>query len=508
MSDELLERDVLALHLAPDRIGRLLAAGDLAPSSPPSLQRLGQLGDDAARRVAALLAQEARAGPWMRGARVRVAARAKARSSSSSFIRVHADALGERRIDVHRLARDAPALVAGSLMKCSVRMLCSRSASLTSSTRMSSDIASTSLRKFSACLVLVGLQFDARQLGDAVDQPGDLGAEQPLDLVERGDGVLDRVVQQAGDDRGACRASSRRGCRRPRPDGRNRDRPRRAAACRAPSWRRHRRGSSRSSSAFGIVGLDPLDQLELPDHAGARPGGAARRARPAGPRRRPARRRPADSVGGRPPSSDYRGCGRRAPPRWPPRVLGDSSSSSSWHVAGRLLGRRRPAGRSCSGRSGSGPAPPRPSGSGSGRHALQATGSGSCSDASRSIVSSAISRSATTGFLSLSRSTSAPRPAEMSRARWAASSTSSKRLGTCWTQSSTVTRAMGAKLRGSAEERVVSGLAELAATGKPPGGTGLQAAPAHGCRGGKWRQPAATKRGTVYRRQIDQPKVA
>ncbi len=38
-------------------------------------------------------------------------------------------------------------------MKCSVRMLCSRSASLTSSTRMSSDIASSSLRKFSACSV-------------------------------------------------------------------------------------------------------------------------------------------------------------------------------------------------------------------------------------------------------------------------------------------------------------------------------------------------------------------
>ncbi len=43
--------------------------------------------------------------------------------------------------------------------------------------------------------------LDLRQLGDAVDQPGDLRAEQPLDLVERGDRVLDRVVQDAGDDR-------------------------------------------------------------------------------------------------------------------------------------------------------------------------------------------------------------------------------------------------------------------------------------------------------------------
>ena len=45
-------------------------------------------------------------------------------------------------------------------------------------------------------LGLVGLQLDARQLGDAVDQPGDLVAEEALDVVEGRDGVLDRVVQQ------------------------------------------------------------------------------------------------------------------------------------------------------------------------------------------------------------------------------------------------------------------------------------------------------------------------
>src|SRR6056297_355974 len=57
-------------------------------------------------------------------------------------------------------------------------------------------------------------------------------------------------------------------------------------------------------------------------------------------------------------------------------------------------------------------------------------------------VSSAISRSATTGFLSLSRSTVSAAPAEISRARCDASITNSKRLGTLSTQSSTVTRAM------------------------------------------------------------------
>ena len=57
-------------------------------------------------------------------------------------------------------------------------------------------------------------------------------------------------------------------------------------------------------------------------------------------------------------------------------------------------------------------------------------------------VSSAISRSATTGFLSLSRSTVSGAPCEIRRARWPARSTSSKRFSTLSMQSSTVTRAM------------------------------------------------------------------
>src|SRR5206468_4944025 len=50
------------------------------------------------------------------------------------------------------------------------------------------------------------------------------------------------------------------------------------------------------------------------------------------------------------------------------------------------------------------------------------------------------------GFLSRSRSIRIWAPPETSRARWAAYMTSSKRLGTCVMQSSTVTRAMGEPL--------------------------------------------------------------
>ena len=57
-------------------------------------------------------------------------------------------------------------------------MLCSRSASLTSSTRTSSAIASRSLRRFSACLASLGDEVELLQLGQALDQRADVGAEQ------------------------------------------------------------------------------------------------------------------------------------------------------------------------------------------------------------------------------------------------------------------------------------------------------------------------------------------
>src|SRR3984885_5740281 len=58
------------------------------------------------------------------------------------------------------------------------------------------------------------------------------------------------------------------------------------------------------------------------------------------------------------------------------------------------------------------------------------------------MVESAISRSDTTGFLSLSRSTVSCDPDEIIRARCAARSTRSNRLSTLSMQSSTVTRAI------------------------------------------------------------------
>src|SRR5476651_1343979 len=90
---------------------------------------------------------------------------------------------------------------AGSLMCLRVRMLCSRSASFTSSTRMSDDMASTSLRRFSASFVV----SDWTSRRDSLVTPSTSRAMSSPNMPEissRGVGVLDRVVQQAGDDRG------------------------------------------------------------------------------------------------------------------------------------------------------------------------------------------------------------------------------------------------------------------------------------------------------------------
>ena len=64
----------------------------------------------------------------------------------------------------------------------SVRMLCRRSASFTSSTRTSFDIASSSLRRFSAWVASLVTRSSLLDLRQPIDQRGDLVAEFLLDL--------------------------------------------------------------------------------------------------------------------------------------------------------------------------------------------------------------------------------------------------------------------------------------------------------------------------------------
>ena len=129
-------------------------------------------------------------------------------------------------------------------------------------------------------LGLIRLQLDARQLGHAVDEPGDFGAEQPFDVVEGGDRVLDRVVQQPGHDRGAVElhlgenAGDLDRMREIRVAG--------GAQLRAMGLHRIDIGAvERAFVGVRVVGFDELDELELPHHDGVFPA-SFRRRRPLG----------------------------------------------------------------------------------------------------------------------------------------------------------------------------------------------------------------------------------
>ena len=80
-------------------------------------------------------------------------------------------------------------------------MLCSRSASFTSSTRTSSAMASSSLRRFSACFASRVTRSSFFSLVRPSTRCRDVLAEQALDLGAGRLGVLDRVVQQRRRDR-------------------------------------------------------------------------------------------------------------------------------------------------------------------------------------------------------------------------------------------------------------------------------------------------------------------
>ena len=83
----------------------------------------------------------------------------------------------------------------------SVRMLCSRSASLTSSTRTSSEIASSSLRRFSACSAFLETRSSFLILvSPSTSSPISSPNSSSISCARRG-GVLDRVVQQRHRDR-------------------------------------------------------------------------------------------------------------------------------------------------------------------------------------------------------------------------------------------------------------------------------------------------------------------
>ena len=125
-------------------------------------------------------------------------------------------------------------------MKSRVRMLCSLSASFTSSTRMSFEMASRSLRRFSAWAA----SFDTRSSRLILVRPStrrtDFGAEKIVNFGFRRLGVFDRVMQQRGDDGGIVELEFGEDGGNFERDARNRPRRTPASGCHGRAWRRHR----------------------------------------------------------------------------------------------------------------------------------------------------------------------------------------------------------------------------------------------------------------------------
>ena len=114
---------------------------------------------------------------------------------------LHADAPGQRRVDVHRLLGDALALfrlfdeTQGAHIVQPVGQLDQQHA----------DVAGDGQHQLAEILRLLGAfgkDFQLGELGDAVHQAGDLVAEILLDILIGDQRVLDGVVQQRGDDGG------------------------------------------------------------------------------------------------------------------------------------------------------------------------------------------------------------------------------------------------------------------------------------------------------------------
>ena len=185
---QLLEGDVAALHLLPDREDRLLPAGDLDRSRPGFGADAGELLLHLLDDVGALAAEEVEARlDGVKGFGLELC---ESKGLQLGLQAVHADAFGERRVDLHGFAGDAlPFLelvdeVEGTHVVEAVGEL----------DQEDTDVLAHGEHEFAEVLGLlgaVGLEFEPGQLGDAVDEAADDRAEAAVDLGAGYPGILD-----------------------------------------------------------------------------------------------------------------------------------------------------------------------------------------------------------------------------------------------------------------------------------------------------------------------------
>ena len=188
---DLVELAALLGHLRVDRVEVLGAARDLR-LDPELVELLGQVGArlvDVALALGALLGDEALDLVVL--ARVE---RLEGEVLELPLDRVDTEPVGDRRVDVERLARLVDLLL--------LRHRRDRAHVVQAIGELDQDDPDVRGHRHHHLAVVLGLRLVARlerqpgQLRDAVDEAGDLLAEGLVDLVQRGAGVLDGVVQQ------------------------------------------------------------------------------------------------------------------------------------------------------------------------------------------------------------------------------------------------------------------------------------------------------------------------
>ena len=218
---DLVELAPALVHLLPDRVEVLGPARDLGPDP-----HLGQLLVEERDQVVDLrLALE----PPLGDAAHQLLVVVRVQDPEGQVLQLgldlgHAQAGGRagRRCRGSPGRSSWPCRWAGSA---SVRMLCSRSASLIISTRRSRAMATSILRKFSAWRSSREEKASLPILVTPSTSSAISAAELALEVPLGGRGVLQHVVEEAGRHGGHVHLEVRRGGRRPRGGGRGRARP-------------------------------------------------------------------------------------------------------------------------------------------------------------------------------------------------------------------------------------------------------------------------------------------
>ena len=117
---------------------------------------------------------------------------------------LHAEAVRQRRVDVDRLAGDALLLARGERRE--GRHVVEPVGQLDDQDAHVLGHRHEHLAHRGGLLRLLGVELDALELGDTVDDAGDVGTELGGDVLEGDVGVLDGVVQQRGRDRDVVEA--------------------------------------------------------------------------------------------------------------------------------------------------------------------------------------------------------------------------------------------------------------------------------------------------------------